>query len=347
VNKLYILYFYIFFLFYSVTCYAQRNPADCRLKIVFYNCENFFDIYDDPVKNDNEFLPQSKKNWTAERYQTKVNNISRVICAIDSINLPDIVGLCEIENGKTLADLIKNQNLSRGAYKAVHFESSDDRGIDVALLFDSSAAKVLSARPVPVSFSGVKLREILYAKTVVFNSDTLHIFVNHWKSRSGGIAETQSKRIMYASVLKKITDSLFLKNPNANIIIMGDLNDEPGDTSVFRELNAQGMVKNPQPQKLYNLFYDFYKAGQGSYYYGGDKKWNMMDQIILSGNLFSSQKNVLHYVPGSAEIFRRNWLLYQSPKSQMLPSKTYSGTMYHGGFSDHLPVTVSLVKKHK
>lgn len=347
-SKIHILLFLnISFLLFLGSCYSQNNDPENSLKIVFYNCENFFDTDDDPRKNDNEFLPENKKNWTIEKYNKKVSNISRVIYATDSINLPDIVGLCEIENQNTLEDLTGNPYLKKAGYQMIHFESSDDRGIDVALLYDPAKIKILCSRPVPVDDSGKKLREILYVKAIAFGSDTLHIFVNHWKSRSGGTSETQPKRILYASALRKVTDSLFTKNQHANIIIMGDFNDEPGDVSVSASLGALPPVEKPLSAALYNLFYDFYKAQQGSYYYSSEKKWNMMDQIMLSGNLFSSQKSKLHYVKGSAEIFRRNWMLFNSPSGELLPSKTYSGTKYHGGFSDHLPVTIQLEKQKK
>lgn len=334
-------------LFFPFLSYAQKSNQADHLKIVFYNCENLFDTIDDPKINDNEFLPGNKKNWTLERYNTKLTNISRVIRATDSINLPDIVGLCEIENKKTLNDLVKSADLKEATYGIVHVESSDPRGIDVALLYNPAVLKVLHSRPVAVDNLGTKLREILYVKAIVLGVDTLNIFVNHWKSRSGGVEETQPKRILYASVLKKLTDSLFTKNQQANILIMGDFNDEPGDISVLKTLGALPSSENMQPKQLYNLFYDFYKLQKGSFYYSGEKKWNMMDQIIVSGNLFSPKKNQLHYVVGSAEIFSRDWMLYKNSSGEMLPSKTFSGINYHGGFSDHLPVRILLEKQKK
>jgi len=337
----------IYFLLLAGSCSGQKSNTQGLLKIVFYNCENFFDIYDDPKINDNQFLPQSKNSWTSERYSTKVKNISHVIFATDSINLPDVVGLAEIENKNILDDLANCPLLKKADYKTVHYESSDDRGIDVALFYNPKKVKVLASRPIPVVSSGNKMREILYVKALTFNTDTLNIFVNHWKSRSGGVAETQPKRILYASVLKKFTDSLFTKNPAANILIMGDFNDEPGDISVLNTLGALPPAEKAEAKKLYNLCYNFYKAKQGSYYYSGDKKWNMIDQMILSGNLFAAQKNKLHYVNGSAEIFRKNWMLYKSSSGEMLPSKTFSGTTYHAGYSDHLPITIQFVKENK
>jgi predicted extracellular nuclease len=346
-KTLFLIVLNVYFLLFSGCSSGQKIDPRNSLKIVFYNCENFFDTYDDNQINDNEFLPKSKNSWTIERYNIKVKNISHVIYATDSINFPDVVGLSEIENKTVLDDLVNSSFLKKADYHVVHYESSDDRGIDVALLYNAKKVKVMSSRPVPVVSSGIKLREILYVKAIVFNTDTLNIFVNHWKSRSEGVAETQPKRILYASVLKKITDSLFTKNPAANILIMGDFNDEPGDISVSATLGALPLAEKPQQKKLYNLFYNFYEAQQGSYFYSHDKKWNMIDQIILSGNLFSTQKNKLHYVQGSAEIFRKNWMLYKSSKGEMLPNKTFSGTTYHGGYSDHLPVTILLGKQSK
>jgi len=337
----------IFILLLPGFCSGQKSDSRDLFKIVFYNCENLYDTIDDPRKNDNEFLPSSKKNWTSERYETKIKNIAHVIYAADSINLPDIIGLCEIENINVLDDLINSTYLKNGNYQIVHYESTDVRGIDVALLCDTSIVNVLYSRPIPVYNSGRKMREILFVKATIRGADTLNIFINHWKSRAGGVSETEGKRDLYASVVKKNTDSLFTKNPKANIIIMGDLNDEPADTSVSMTLNALLPSEKPGSKSLYNLFYGFYNAQKGSYYYKDDKKWNMFDQIIISGNLLSSQKNKLHYIEGSAEIFRKNWMLYKSSSGEMLPSKTYDGSRYHAGFSDHLPVTIQLGKQNK
>jgi len=332
----------LFFQLLPGSCSGQKSDTRNSLKIVFYNCENLFDTIDDKKnKGDNEFLPENKLGWDSERYYTKIKNISHVIYSIDSVNLPALVGLGEVENKNVLNDIVKSAYLKKADYKIVHYESSDDRGIDVALLYNPSFIKVIYSRKVNVFDEGKKLREILYAQVLAFKSDTLNVFVNHWKSRSGGTDETEFKRILYASALRKVVDSLFSKDASPKIIIMGDFNDEPNNKSVSEALKAYPPDKFIGEKTLYNLFYPAFLNNQGSHYYSGSE-WSMLDQIIVSGDLLFSDKKTLHFKNGSAEIFKRNWMLYRNKKGEMLPSRTYKNSEYFGGCSDHLPVIIRL-----
>ncbi len=339
--KRFFLIFSFFCFLSNFSCSAQKKNVD-YLKFVFYNCENLFDTIDDKHnKGDNEFLPENKLGWNSERYYTKIKNISHVIYNIDSLNFPALVGLGEIENKNVLNDIAKNSYLKKANYQYVHYESSDDRGIDVALLYNPSIIKVLYSRKVNVISDGRKLREILYAQVLAYKSDTLNVFVNHWKSRSGGTDETEFKRILYASALRKVVDSLFSRDISPKIIIMGDFNDEPNNKSVSEFLKAYPPDNFKGEKTLYNLFYPAYLNKQGSHYYSGSE-WNMLDQIIVSGDLLFSDKKGLHFKNGSAEIFKRDWMLYRNKKGEKLPSRTYKNSEYFGGCSDHLPVTIRL-----
>ncbi len=329
----------VILILFSHFCFAQKKDAT----IVFYNTENLFDTIDNPHKNDNEYLPSSKKEWNSSKYLKKIKNTSKVLISADSINLPAIVGLAEIENEGVLKDLTLKTELKKGKYNYVFKESSDPRGISVALIYKPSAFKVLFARNISIISQATdkeeESREILYVKGVFNKKDTLNFFVNHWKSRVGGTEKTEPKRILYAQTLKRIVDSLFSKNPNSRIIIMGDFNDNPDNVSISKYLDAQKLPLQLQPKTLYNIMMVKFQNGEGSLYY---KSWDMFDQFIVSSNLLIPQKKTMHLNLKNYGVLKRAWMMYTDKNGLQTPNKTYGGSTYFGGFSDHLPVYITL-----
>ncbi|MEI6122884.1 MAG: hypothetical protein WCQ95_04580 [Bacteroidota bacterium] len=316
------------------------SPPD-EFSVVFYNCENFFDTIDNSNQNDDAYVPASKTKWNSKKYNKKVRNISRVIRAINDYNFPALVGLSEIENQNVLTDLIHSESLAGAGYQIVYHENNSPRHADVALLIDPKRIKVVSSHGILVDESENAQREILYTKVVVMNTDTLHVFVNHWKSRNGEVKKTEAKRMPFATLLRKEVDSLFSKNANANILIMGDLNDEPNNKTISDVLNAGPIVNNLQVKTLYNLFYQAFDSGQGTVFH---KKWFLFDQMIVSSNLLLPKENHLHFKSGSAKIFSKKWMLNNTTQGN-IPYGTFDNEKYTGGFSDHLPVTIVLKMK--
>jgi predicted extracellular nuclease len=312
---------------------AQRSRGT-QFKIAFYNTENLFDTIDDPAKSDEDFLPTSKVAWNSERYLHKINNIARVLIAIDSVNLPAVVGLAEVENIGVLDDLISKTLLGKGNYRAILEEGSDPRGIDVALLYRNDVMKYIGHKAFP-SATSFKTRMVLYVKLADVKKDTFHFFVNHWKSRSGGTTETESQRLENATTLKHLLDSVLTKNPNANVVIMGDFNDEPGNKSLAEILGAARPDKKATPGRFYNLLYDQFLQGEGTIYY---KDWDIFDQIIVSGNLLVKKRKGAYILPPYCYIFKSDWMLYKNKNGEMVPNRTAGSKEYFGGFSDHLPV---------
>jgi endonuclease/exonuclease/phosphatase family metal-dependent hydrolase len=182
-------------------------------------------------------------------------------------------------------------------------------------------------------------RGILHVKGNAPDGSGLHIFMNHWKSRSGGTMETERQRMYAAITLRKQLDLLLSRESDFRVIIMGDFNDEPTNRSITNGLSASGKRKNINLGDQYNLFYDLHNLqGKGTYNYMG--QWNMLDQIIVSYNLLNQQKGLSTNFEGGS-ILKEEWMLYESEKwGEKLPSATYSGTDYFGGPSDHLPVYV-------
>jgi predicted extracellular nuclease len=341
--KICITFLVLFWVVFSVKAQTPytKVPAGKSAVIVFYNTENLYDTIDDPGVSDEEFLPSSKNVWSTEKYNTKIKHISSVLAAVDSVNLPAIIGLAEIENQSVLNDLVSSDALKKGKYKIIHEESCDPRGIDVALLYKPSIFKEISHSEIPVYYNNADekaTRECLYVCGIVNKKDTIHIIVNHWKSRSGGTEKTQPKRIVYAQTIRRVVDSVFAVRPNANILLMGDFNDNPIDTSLSMYLNAQKFQDALFPKNLYNLTYNIWDSGKGSHYY---KSWELFDQIIVSSNLLA-QKSTGLITDKEARIFRPNWILYTNSKGEMVPNRTYGQDKYFGGYSDHLPVCISL-----
>jgi len=314
------------------------------ISLAFYNVENLFDTINDPVINDEEFLPDSKVPWNTERYQHKLNNIAKVISSIDSTGFPTLIGLAEIENEQVLHDLINNPHIQPADYNILHKDSPDERGIDVALLYRESDFHPVKTSYIRFTFPWDPentTRDILYSKGVVGTNDTLHVFINHWVSRWGGQIETEPARRYIGKTIKFITDSIFNRQPEANIIIAGDFNDNPTDLSVSHDLGAIGVNKHITRKTLYNLSYNLYKEGKGSLYYKG---WDMFDQIIVSNAILEGNNRILA-LSSKQKVIKYNWMLYKPKNGEARPNRTASGGKYFGGYSDHLPVFIKMYVK--
>jgi predicted extracellular nuclease len=324
----------------------QKVENDRMVRIMFYNCENFFDTKNDSLVIDEEFLPEGDRNWNKNRYFEKQNHVSKVITAIGGWNPPDLVALCEIENRKILEGLTLQSPLYIFGYKIIHKESPDARGIDVGLLYKPEKYKPVKNEFLAVNYphSSRKTRDILFSTGILPNGDTLHIFVNHWPSRYGGQLESEENRIFVASLLKAKTDSILTKNNEALIVLVGDFNDEPNNTSLLETLGAKPNLDSTNNKQLVNLSYNLqFVKNQGSNKYQGH--WGILDQIIVSGALLT-QSAKTYTTTERASIFEAPFLLEADEVYLGLkPFRTYIGFKYNGGFSDHLPVFIDLLKK--
>lgn len=315
---------------FALSSYAQPMPD---FLFMSYNVENLFDTIDNPNKNDNEFLPTSNRNWNLYRYKKKLTNLSKVIIAVsENWHSPDVIGLCEIENDTCLNDLIQKTNLYKLHYKFIHYESEDPRGIDVALLYNEETFVPLSHWPMRVIFddSTRKTRDILYVKGINKSTkDTIHIFQCHFPSRRGGKDVSEKFRMTAASFVRMKIDSLFAENPFVKIIVAGDFNDYPIDRSIVEGLQAQKEGSMCE-QCLINLDD---KTAEGTHKFQGE--WGFLDQAMVSNGFVRDYE--IHYT-----VFKNDFLLQTSEKSgETSPRRTYVGTFYKGGISDHLPIVVS------
>ena len=309
-------------LLFIIIPFLLNGQNQKQIFTMFYNVENLFDTINNSTTNDDEFLPLSEKKWDTDRYNQKIKQLTRVFASINNRKYPNLIGLSEVENKLVIEDLLKTPFFKNHNYHIIHKNSPDNRGIDCALLFDKNF-QLLEHEFIPIKIPNVErpTRDIIYAKLKIEN-EVLNIFVNHWPSRWGGEEKTNYKRVFTANVLRNYIDEKIKKNEH--IIIMGDLNDYPSNTSI-----QDVLVK----KDLKNLMTSIEGDEQGSYNYKGE--WNFIDHIIVSKTFFrkKSKLKIDRY-----NVFKENWMLYTNRKGEKYPRRTYSGKKWYGGFSDHLPV---------
>ena len=314
---------------------AQENG---KLRVAFWNFENFFDPFVDSTRVYNEFTENGGQHWTKSRFYKKRNNMYKAILAISENEPLAVLGIAEIENRYVLHSLFDLTPLKKHKYRFIHYEGDDKRGIDVAMAYCIDKLQLIYTEPVKVRNPGNKdyrTRDILYAKFYDRRGDTIHVFVNHWPSRYGGERETVKLRALAAKTLRHKVDSLvFLNQTIPKIIIMGDFNDTPDDPSI-KEILCRDEL-------LVNLFTDVRKLG-----FDGTLKhqysWQVFDQIIVSKSLTDNEKGLL-YKNNSAQIFHGDFLFEKDESfGGVKLFRTYVGPKYFGGYSDHLPVCIDLI----
>lgn len=316
---------------FSLLAQSQVAQVEGTVRVAFYNVENLFDTIDDPNGRDEEFLPSAEKAWTLERYQKKIDGLVQVFT---DLNQPAFIGLCEVENERVMLDLAAHAGLRKANYQTVHFESPDYRGIDVGLLYKKKDFKVLEKEVITINFpreivEDYTTRDVLVVTGVFRKCDTLSLIVNHWPSRRGGLKASSPKREYVAEQVRKKVAELYQDNSEANVIIMGDFNDEPDNISIKEVLLKE--------ENLANAMLDLDLAGEGTYNYRG--AWNMIDQFVVSKSFYQA---INPLTVENIGIFKGEYLFYKDKKYGNRPSRTYGGSRYFGGYSDHLPIYLDL-----
>ncbi len=348
-------YFTMRVLLFLITCipllvFSQAKKTFKVKTVAFYNVENLFDIVNDTLIFDDERTPEGSYKWTQKRYEKKIENISKVLSKIGK-NLaktsPDIIGLCEVENKNVLNDLVQHKNLKQNDYGIIHLDSPDERGIDVALLYKKASF-------LPTSFKSHRLllfneegyRDYTRDQLVVnglLDGELLFFIVNHWPSRSGGEARSKPYRRKAAELNRRIIDSIQDIEPDAKIISMGDFNDDPRDTSFKKVLKTKGKIKKLDSLSLFNPMEKLFRNGVGTLAYRD--KWNLFDQFFFTSNLIDKEKD--KYSFWKAGVFAPPYLKTASGRYKSYPYRTYVGTTYQGGYGDHFPIFLYLIKAYK
>ena len=315
----------------------------------FYNLENLFDTCHDEGHNDYQFLPDGQYKWTGLKYTHKLRNMARVLAELGTDKLPGIgcalIGVSEVENAKCMEDLVAQEPLKARGYKFVHVEGPDYRGVDCALIYNPRLFKVNNVKLVPYVYilekdSKRNTRGFLTVSGTLAGEHVV-VIVNHLPSRG---AES-FYREEGGRQLRIVKDSLVKADPNAKIIIMGDMNDDPQDKSMAVSLGAQRKMKDVGEGGLWNPWWDVLVNGTGTLQYDG--KWNLFDQIILSQTLLDQKgtKNYKDLKYWNHQIFRRDYLFQKEGKYKGNTLRTHAGGVWLDGYSDHLPTVVYLIKE--
>ncbi len=315
---------------------SDKDPS--RLfTVAFYNLENLFDTSHDEYTLDKDFTPDGEMQWDENKYMTKIHNLSKAIAGIgapQSSIPPVFLGVAEVENNKVLEDLILSQHLKVFDYDFVHYESPDERGIDVAFLYQKKYFELIYSDTYTLMLEDEHhdrdyTRDILLISGKLFR-EKVYVIVNHWPSRNKGVGFSENKRIKAAGLIHKIIAEIREENKNPNIIIMGDFNDDPYSKSIRKVLVTP---------EFFNPMLKLHEQGKGSLYHQG--KWHIFDQIILSNN-FLIPKSLFFR---DAEVVNEYFLQEKYGRSKGAPLRTFLGKRYIGGYSDHFPVCIYMEKK--
>lgn len=319
----------------------------------FYNQENLFDTIVDPDTNkilQEDFTPLGAKNWNGKKYAEKLENMAFAISKMGLESTPDgmaILGVAEIENKLVLEDLVSQEAIKDRDYQIVHYESPDKRGIDVALLYQPKYFTVESSKTFTLKIEGddnfFTRDQLLVTGDLL--GERMHFIVCHWPSRRGGEKRSSPKREAAAKLTMEIMDSIRKAEPDAKIIMMGDLNDDPVSKSIKKVMKPQAKAQDTEPSDLFNPMAALYSKGIGTL--GYNEAWNLFDQMILTGPYIDLDKSYETFGYYSVKIFNEPFLIAQEGQFKNYPKRTYSYGQYIAGYSDHFPVYVTLLRAKK
>jgi len=346
-KKYWILFIFIISAFQPV--FSQKKY---EIKtIAFYNLENLFDIVDDTLKLDETSPIMGIKENRAAIYQLKLNNMAKVLSEIgadEAKNSPVIIGVAEIENYGVLEDLVNTSFLKDKKYSIIHYDSPDIRGIDVGFLYQSSFFKPIYHETFELRLWGTDGYRIFTRDQLLVSGylgdELIHIIVNHWPSRLGGEAKSRSKREKAAFLNTQIIAKIKETDPNPKIIIMGDLNDDPINSSLKNILKTKSKKSDIKDGDIYNPMEEMFRLGQNTLAYRDNI--NLFDQIMFTSPLLTTTKDYSTYKMYKAAIFKPQYLTTQTGKYKGYPFRSFGNNGFTGGYSDHYPVYLYLIKEN-
>ena len=338
----------LFFCFCNAVLGQKKNYKAAIIS--FYNLENLYDTVDNPITNDEEFLPNGVRNYNTTIYMDKLDKLATVISQIGTEINPDgpaILGVAEVENDTVLKDLVKHKLIEKRNYQIVHYDSKDIRGVDVGLLYNPRYFNVVASDKLFVQLPGGSkdayfTRDILWVKGKL-DGEIIHIYVNHWPSRVGGEQRSAPAREAAAQVCRTHIDSILRTEPSAKFVVMGDLNDDPINSSVAAVLNAKGKQNDVRAGGLFNPWTEMYRKGFGTLAY--QDAWGLFDQIIISYPWLIKDQDGFYF--HQQQIFNREYLVENKGRYKGYPMRTWDGNTYRGGYSDHFPTYLIMLKEVK
>ena len=337
----------------SIALFSQEKEKQYTIRtIAFYNLENLYDTINDETINDEASPMMELKANKSKVYWQKLNNMASVIAQIgeEKANTgPSIIGVSEIENLRVLEDLVKSEHLSKMDYGIIHYDSPDKRGIDVALLYQKRYFKPVyhEAFNPNIYRDGYKVytRDQLLVSGYL-DDELIHVIVNHWPSRSGGEAKSRPSREKAAYQNIKIIEQVRDRDPNAKILIMGDFNDDPTNSSFKNVLKTEGKKEDVSENDIFNPYEEMHKKGYNTLGYRDNI--NLFDMILISESLLNKgENNFATYKMFKAMIFNKRFLTGRTGQYKGYPFRSFGNGGFTGGYSDHYPVYVYLIKEKK
>jgi hypothetical protein len=339
---------YLFLLLSYLPLLSQTKTGLSKIVVLaFYNLENLYDTKDNSLIDDNEFTTKGVKHYTQAIYQDKILHLAKVIKEIGNgftKDGPTLIGVVEIENDTVLQELISHPLLRKRNYQIIHYDSKDKRGIDVALLYNPLYFKPISSASIHVNLPSTgavkyETRDILLVKGSL-DGDTIQVLINHWPSKRGGEDRTAASRNAAAATCRKVIDQILSAQPTAKIVVMGDFNDNPDSYSITQVLKTTGERQELRKGMLYNPWAAIYKQGRGTL--ANQDVWSLFDQIIVSNTWLD--KNQAGYYFKFAQIHQNGSMIESSGRYRGYPMRTWDGNNYRGGFSDHFPTYLVVLK---
>jgi len=345
------LLFSLLFLSFSMAIYSQKKTKKYQIRTVaFYNLENLFDTINNPNTFDEQSPIMRLKGNKTRAYIDKLNNMAKVIAGIGfekSKISPAIIGVAEVENRKVLEDLIVTEPLKNKHYEILHFDSPDARGIDVALLYQKKYFKPISQKNYELRLWDAAGKRIYTRDQLlvsgVLDDELIYIIVNHWPSRRGGEVKSSPLREKAAWLNLKIIEDIRKEEPQAKIINMGDFNDDPTNKSIKKVLKAKGKKKDVKEGDIYNPMENMFRRGFNTLGYRDNI--NLFDQILISSQLLTNSKSYDTYKMFATHIYNPNEITTKSGRYKGYPFRSYSNGNFLGGYSDHYPVYMYLIKE--
>ena len=348
------------FFLVSVSLASAQGGKTKNYVVGFYNLENLFDIYDDPAKNDEEFLPDGANKWTEEKYMKKLHNMATVIRSMAETNgrFHSILGVSEIENRLVLEDLVSQPEIAPANYQIVHYDSPDVRGVDVGLLYRPDQFRLLDSESIPFDFGSGKIefamsgedrmafktRDILMVHGLL-DGEEFAFYVAHLPSRIGG--KGWDLRSRGAEIIYGHAQKMMEKYPGIKIVVMGDMNDNPTDVSMTEFMHGKEKPSDVGKEDFFSPFISMLKAGYGSLGYQGT--WNIYDVILVNEALLNAPDGGFRIRPVGKKgfygvIYKKPFMITSKGQYKGYPFRTFSYGSFIGGYSDHLPTYIVIEK---
>lgn len=334
--------------------YSQKKAKKYNIRTVaFYNLENLFDTINDINKNDEASPMMELKSNRSKVYWDKIDKLGDVISQIGKEKAktsPALLGVVEVENDTVLTDLVNSEKLKKKRYGFIHFNSPDKRGIDVALLYQKRYFKPVHYEVfnpnIYLENKKIYTRDILWVNGYL-DDEEVNIIVNHWPSRRGGEAKSRPMREKAAYRVTQIIEKIRENDKNAKIIIMGDFNDDPINTSFKNVLKTKKKKKDVKEGDIFNPFEKMFDDGLNTLAYRDNI--NLFDQILITSPLLNTdkEKDFSNYKMFKAGIFNKRFLTQKNGRYKGYPFRSFSYGNYTGGYSDHFPVYMYLIKEKK